>query len=297
MPIGSLPILNLKSQQNLEESLQFGNPIMTKPQSDSSFTDNVARFYDSTLVPLIFEPYAEDLADRVRALEPKSVLEVACGTGVVTRAMARTLPATCEITATDLNEAMVAYGELVGTARQVSWYQADVMSLPYDNNSFDAVVCQFGVMFFPDRVAAYREIRRVLRPGGTFLFNIWNAIQCNDFAATVTDAVSALYPEDPPVFLARTPHGHGDTTEIEGDVEAAGFKSCSLGQRDDISRAAGPDLPAIAYCQGTPLRNEIEERDPGGLERATAAATEAIKARFGAGSIEGRISAVVVSAT
>lgn len=192
---------------------------------------------------------------------------------------------------------MVSHGELVGATRKVSWAQADVMSLPYDDNAFDVVVCQFGVMFFPDRVAAYREIRRVLRPGGTFLFNIWNAIEHNDFAATVTDAVSALFPQAPPVFLARTPHGHWDLNEIRRDVESAGFKSCSLQQRDDISPAAGPDVPAIAYCHGTPLRNEIEDRDPGGLERVTAAATEAIRARFGDGPVEGRISAVVVSAT
>ena len=110
---------------------------------------------------------------------------------------------------TDLNNTMVAHAELMGAARTVSWRQADVMALPYDDESFDVVVCQFGVMFFPDRVAAYREVRRVLRPGGTFLFNIWNDIEHNEFAAVVTDAVGTLYPEDPPLFLARTPHGYG----------------------------------------------------------------------------------------
>ena len=269
---------------------------MSKRTSDSSFTDDVARFYEATLVPLIFELYAEDLAARVRVLEPNNVLEVACGTGVVTRALATALPNWCEIVATDLNNAMVAHAESVGTARTVSWRQADVMALPYDDESFDVVVCQFGVMFFPDRVAAYREIRRILRPGGTFLCNIWNDIEHNEFAAVVTDAVSTLYPEDPPVFLARTPHGHGCPTEIEADVRAAGFKKCELFQLDNISVAATPDVPAIAYCQGTPLRNEIEAREPGGLQRATVVATEAIRTRFGPGPVEGRISAVIVSA-
>ena len=203
----------------------------------------------------------------------------------------------CAITATDLNDAMVAHGEQVGTTRPVTWRQADVMALPYVDDSFDVVVCQFGVMFFPDRVAAYREIRRVLRPGGTFLFNIWNGIKDNEFADVVTNAVGTIYPEDPPLFLARTPHGHGSPTEIEADVQAAGFAQCSLSQRDDISPAAGPDLPAIAYCQGTPLRNEVESREPGGLERATAVATEALRSRFGNGPIKGRISAVVVAAS
>jgi SAM-dependent methyltransferase len=271
-------------------------PTKSMETSDSSFTDDVARFYEATLVPLIFEPYAEDLAARAVALEPNNVLEVACGTGVVTRALAAALPNSCEIVATDLNQAMVSHAELVGATRAVSWRQADVMALPYDDESFDVVVCQFGVMFFPDREAAYREVRRVLRPGGTFLFNIWNDIEHNEFAAVVTDAVGVLYPEDPPVFLARTPHGHGYPTEIEADTRAAGFKKCELFQLDNISVASTPDVPAIAYCQGTPLRNEIEAREPGGLERATAAATEAIRARYGPGPVEGRISAVVVSA-
>ena len=225
------------------------------------------------------------------------MLEVACGTGVVTRALAASLSATCAITATDLNQAMVALAERVGTSRPVTWRQADAMALPYAGESFDVVVCQFGAMFFPDRVAAYREIRRVLRPGGTFLFNLWNDIEKNEFADVVTQALSTLYPDDPPLFLARTPHGHGRPGEIESDVEAAGFDRCSLSQRDDISSAAGPHVPAIAYCRGTPLCNEIEARDPGGLERATAVATAALRARYGDGPIEARISAVVAAAS
>jgi ubiquinone/menaquinone biosynthesis C-methylase UbiE len=269
---------------------------MMDPIADASFTTDVAKFYEAKLVPLIFEPYADDLAARAAALEPETVLEVACGTGVVTRALARALPAACEISATDLNDAMVAHGELVGTSRPVTWRQADVMALPFADGAFDVALCQFGVMFFPDRVAAYKEIRRVLRPGGTFLFNVWNGIEANEFADVVTDAMSARYPEDPPVFLARTPHGHGAPAEIEADVRAAGFERCVLTQRDDVSPAAGPDLPAVAYCQGTPLRNEIEAREPGGLERATAAATAAVRARYGDGPMEARISAVVVAA-
>ena len=267
------------------------------PTSDSSFTDDVARFYEATLVPLIFEPYAEDLAVRARALKPSNVLEVACGTGVVTRSLATTLPGRCEITATDPNDAMVAHAESVGTARTVSWRQADVMALPYDDESFDVVVCQFGVMFFPDRVAAYREVRRVLRPGGTFLFNVWNAIEHNEFASVLTDAVSALYPEDPPVFLARTPHGHGSPSRDRSRrLGPRVSRSASYSNSTTSAWPTTPDVPAIAYCQGTPLRNEIEVREPGGLQRATAVAAEAIRARYGTGPVEGRISAVIVRA-
>lgn len=266
------------------------------PEGDRSFTEDVARFYESTLVPLIFEPYADDLAARARSLHPTNVLEVACGTGVVTRALAAILPPSCAIFATDLSGAMVAHAESVGTTRPVTWRQADVMALPYPDETFDLVVCQFGVMFFPGRAAAYREVGRVLRPGGTFLFNVWNDLAANEFAAVVEGALGLLYPDDPPMFMARTPHGHGSPREIEADLDAAGFGERMLVQRDDVSRAGSPDLPAIAYCQGTPLRNEIEARDPGGLDRATAAAAAALRTRYGEGPIEGRISAVVVAA-
>jgi len=269
---------------------------MAKPPVDSSFTDDVARFYESTLVPLIFEPYASDLATRAAALAPSDLLEVACGTGVATRALVSAMGAGCAITATDLNEAMVAHGASIGSARPVSWRTADVMALPFPEAAFDVVVCQFGVMFFPDRVAAYREVRRVLRPDGTFLFNVWNEISANELADEVTRAVAGLFPDDPPRFLARTPHGHGSPAEIEDDLARAGFTSWEIDQRDDISPASGPEIPAIAYCQGTPLRNEIEARDPAGLERATAAATEAVRARWGDGPIEARISGAVVTA-
>ena len=129
------------------------------------------------------------------------------------------------------------------------------------------------------------------------MFNVWNSIADNEFADVVTEAVATLYPDDPPLFLARTPHGHGSPAEIEADLRSAGYEEWTLIQRDAVSLADDPRLPAVAYCQGTPLRNEIEARDPGGLERATAVATEALRARYGDGPIEGRISAVVVVAT
>jgi SAM-dependent methyltransferase len=270
---------------------------MTSPQPTNLFTDDVAELYDKTLVPLIFAPYARDLATRVQALQPKAVLEVACGTGVVTRALALTLPATCAITATDLSDSMLAYGKSVGTARHVSWCQADVMALPHDSESFDVVVCQFGAMFFANRVAAYREIRRVLRPRGIFLFNVWNGIEQNDFTAVITEALGRRYPENPPSFMARIPHGYGSPSDIESDIRIAGFETCHLSLRDDISSAINPEQVALALCQGTPLRKELEFREPGGLERATAAAAEAIRQRYGNGPIHARISAIVVSAS
>jgi SAM-dependent methyltransferase len=269
---------------------------MTGQGPGNAFTADIAGVYESALVPLIFDTYAQDLAFRVSNLGPSSVLEVACGTGVVTRALAGVLPEGCAITATDVSSAMIAEGMRVGTARPVSWQQADVGTLPFADGAFDVVVCQFGVMFFPDIPGAYREIGRVLGPGGTFLFNLWNDIGDNEFADVVTEAMNGHFPHDPPTFLAKTPLGHGGGAEIEVDLRRAGFGECLITPRDDVSVAPNPRLPAVAYCQGTPLRSEILARDPEGLEEATRVAAEALRTHFGDGPLEGRISGVVVSA-
>jgi ubiquinone/menaquinone biosynthesis C-methylase UbiE len=147
---------------------------MQPQQTDGVFEGSVPELYDQYLVPLIFESYANNLVRRLRPLAPSTVLEVAAGTGVVTRAMALGLPETTAITCGDLSQPMVDHAARVGTARPVTFQRADVMQLPFADNSFDAVVCQFGVMFFPDQTQAYEEIRRVLKPGGTFLFNTWD---------------------------------------------------------------------------------------------------------------------------
>ena len=270
---------------------------MDRPGSDTVFAGSIPELYDSHLVPLIFEPYAADLARRVAARDPSRVLETAAGTGVVTRAMARALPAHAELVATDLNQPMLDRAAAVGTQRPVTWQQADATRLPFDDASFDIVVCQFGVMFFPDKVHAFSESRRVLRRGGALLFNVWDRIEENEFAHTVTMALAGLFPADPPLFLARTPHGYFDRAAISRDLASAGF---SVAPRFETmaarSRAVSARVPAIAYCQGTPLRNEIEARSGAGLAAATSACTAAIAERFGAGPVDGKIQAHIVIA-
>ena len=263
---------------------------------DSVFAGSVPEIYEQYLVPLIFEVYADDLAARVAALQPSSVREIAAGTGVATRALANLLDASVEITASDLNPDMLTHAADVGTARPVQWRQADVMSLPFDDESFDVVVCQFSAMFFPDRAAGYREVLRVLRPGGRFVFNVWDDIVNNEFAATVTDAMGELFPDDPPLFLARTPHGYSDPATVQTDLASGGFtESAGIEPLERRSHAATADLPAIAYCRGTPLRNEIEQRDAGRLDEAVEHATARLAERFGAADLDSKISAFVVS--
>jgi SAM-dependent methyltransferase len=178
----------------------------------------------------------------------------------------------------------------------VEWRQADAMQLPFENGTFDAVVCQFGVMFFPDKSKAFAEARRMQRAGGVFMFNVWDRIEENEFADTVTTALESLFPRDPPRFLARTPHGYHDWPTIEQDLKSAGFRSTpQVATVASRSRARSSRTPAIAYCQGTPLRNEIEARDPLGIGEATDTAAEAIAQRFGREAVDGKIQAHIIA--
>ena len=264
--------------------------------SDKVFAGSIPRLYDAS-VPLIFEPYAGDLAHLAAARRPGRVLEIAAGTGVVTRRLAAALPESCAIVATDLNAAMVEQAKAVGTARPVEWRTADAEQLPFADASFDAVVCQFGVMFFPDKAKAFAEARRVLRPGGAFVFNAWDRIEENEFADVVTQALATLFPADPPRFMARTPHGYHDTAAIAADLANGGFATApdirTVARR---SRAPSPRHPAIAICQGTPLRNEIEARGPGRLGEATDVAAEAVARKHGNGEVAAKIQAHVILA-
>ena len=269
---------------------------MSNPQGDIIFAGSIPKLYEMYSVPMIFEPYAADLVSRLPRQSLSRVLEIAAGTGVVTRVLASVLPANVAIVATDLNQAMVEMAESLGTARPVEWRQADAATLPFPDEAFDAVICQFGVMFFPDKAKAFAEVHRVLRPGGVFVFNVWDRIEENEFAETVTTALAALFPDDPPRFHARVPHGYHSHATMERDLAAGGFTAApqftTVAAR---SKAPSPRVPAMAYCQATPLRNEIEERDATLLGDATVVATNAIAQRFGPGEISGRIQAHIVT--
>jgi ubiquinone/menaquinone biosynthesis C-methylase UbiE len=265
--------------------------------TDREFAGSIPEIYDRFLVPLIFEAYARDLAERIAELKPLDVIETAAGTGVLTRAMAAVLPAEARIIATDLNQPMLDRAAAQQPhAERITWQQADAAALPFQDGTFDVVACQFGVMFFPDTVHCYREALRVLKPGGHFLFNVWDRIAENEFADVVTEALAELFPSDAPRFMARIPHGYHDTERIRDELSAAGFASVAIGSRGDTSTAPSALEPAIAYCQGTPLRNEIEARDPSRLQEATRKAADALSQRFGGGPISGRIKAHVISA-
>jgi ubiquinone/menaquinone biosynthesis C-methylase UbiE len=264
---------------------------------DAVFSGSIPTIYDNYLGPLIFEPYAQDLANRLSALNPERVLETAAGTGIVTRAFPRSLSAGASVVATDLNQPMLDHAAKQVSSSRLSWQKADAQALPFPDATFDAVVCQFGVMFFPDKQKAYREARRMLKPGGRFIFNVWDRIEHNEFADFVTTAVAEMFAGDPPRFLARTPHGYHDKQAVIAEVKSAGFGNVAVETVTRRSVAPSCRDPAIGYCQGTPLRNEIEARDANRLVEATEAAASKISARFGNGPVDGMIQAHVITAS
>lgn len=263
--------------------------------SDVAFTGSVPQVYQDILVPFMFAPYAQDLAARIAAENPGRVLEIAAGTGVVTAALREALPDS-SIVATDLNEAMLAIARANTEILGVEWRTADAQDLPFDAESFDAVACQFGIMFFPDPARAIAEMMRVLRPGGVVAIYVWGSLEQNPAALVVQEVAGRLFPEDPPQFIGRTPHGHVDPTPYLAMLGDAGFAEASADWVAKTGRSPSAQRLAEGYCLGTPMRGEFEARRPGGASEAVAPVAEAFAARFGAGPVEAPIEAYVLTA-
>lgn len=264
--------------------------------ADQAFQGSIPALYDQILGPMIFAPFADDLASRLADLHHGRVLETAAGTGVLTRALISTLPTRVLIEATDLSQPMLDHASGQLSSARVTWRQADAQCLPFGDGVFDAVVCQFGVMFFPDRPRAFSEAHRLLRPGGRFLFNVWDRIEANEFADVVVRSVAAFFPGNPPAFLARTPHGHYDTAGLAAQLRSVGFTSIATETVTLQSVAPSARSVAVGYCQGTPMRNEIEDHDPARLNEVTDVAAAAIATRFGPGPVVGQARAHVMTA-
>ena len=259
--------------------------------SKPSFGGSVPENYDRYLVPLIFEVYADDLASRLNVAEGGAVLETAAGTGVVTRKLRARLPASVALMATDLNDAMLDVARAsLGDAGGVEIRIADATDLPFPDAAFNAVVCQFGVMFFPDKQRGYAEAARVLKPGGAFLFNVWDSLAHNALVRVTHECVAALCPDDPPPFLAL-PFGYHDVEEITRGLRAAGFDDIEKAVLSRQSRAESAADVARGFAAGSPLLAELEARDMAGEQSVSAIETALIDS-FGTGPITAPMQAI-----
>jgi ubiquinone/menaquinone biosynthesis C-methylase UbiE len=263
--------------------------------TDTVFTGSIPAIYDRYMVPLLFAPYAALVAERAKALAPRRILETAAGTGVVTEALHRAIP-DAQIVATDLNPPMLEQAAARVSAPNVHFQQADALELPFDDGSFDLVVCQFGVMFFPDKVAGNAEARRVLRDGGHYLLVIWDKVDRSLATKVAGAAVAQLFPDNAAAFYERIPFRYHEREWIERDLRAAGFSEIEFETVELRSRAATAHDAAIGLTQGTPMRSEIEQRDPAMLQRATDAAAEALRQFEGPAGFDAPMSAHVVTA-
>ena len=251
--------------------------------SNTVFTNRIAENYEKYMAPMFFEPYAEDMARRFSAGQVNAILEVACGTGQVTRHLREHLP-NARITATDLNAGMLEYAKkTVGAENDFEWLIADAQNLQFGENSFDAVICQFGLMLMPDKQRAVNEAYRVLRPGGRFIFMTWDKI--DPASKIVNDVINSYFKDDPPDFYA-VPFSMYKPGELRQLLETGGFKNIIIENISKMGYASSPEDAAKALTEGTPAYLSICERDEKLLPEIQRSASLAIEKEFGAGSFK-----------
>lgn len=247
--------------------------------------------YERHLVPVFFRPFADDLAARAEGLRPRRVLELAAGTGAFTSALLDAVPGV-SVVASDLNEAMV----VAGAAREprAEWRQADAQKSPFEDGGFDLVVCQFGVMFFPDRPAAFAEVRRVLAPGGRFLFSSWGPVESHGFGAAFQDALEQVMGAGAPSFLKDVPHGYADPEAVAADLAAGGLELASAEEVTLEGVAESAASVATGFLTGTPVSAALQGREDAQAIRD--AVMRGMTDRLGGGVVTASMSATVYTA-
>jgi ubiquinone/menaquinone biosynthesis C-methylase UbiE len=263
---------------------------------DVRFSGSVPANYERYLVPLLFRPYAEEMGRRAASLQPARILETAAGTGVVTSALVNEIP-NAGLVATDLNQAMLDVAATRISSPYVSFRVADALELPFDDGSFDLVVCQFGAMFYPDKVKGNAEARRVLSDGGHYLLAIWDRIERNPMSDLTQQTLIEEFPDNPPLFLKRGPFSYYKPEWIERDLEAAGFSDVNIETLEVTSRAGSSADAARGLCYGSPMRVELEEYGPDALDSVFAKVAHAAQRFDGPNGFEAPMSAHIVTAT
>jgi ubiquinone/menaquinone biosynthesis C-methylase UbiE len=260
-----------------------------------AFSGSIPNNYDTHLGPLFFEPFALIMAERIAAVKPAAVLELACGTGRLTRHIADRLGEKTRLVATDVNPAMLGFAREAVAAKHIEWGTVDAVELPYPDASFDMVVAQFGVMFYSDRVKAYSEALRVLKPGGRLLFTCWDRIEENPTAHITHQLVLEAFPVDTPAFYA-VPFAYHDRVLIREEVLLAGFHHVNMelaAPHGYINTAADA---ARGLLEGSPIHTAIVERDPSALPALREQLTQRLTVQFGAIELDVPLSAWVVEA-
>ena len=262
----------------------------------AAFVGSIPENYDRYLGPCLFEDYATDIAQRVNVPHGGAVLEIACGTGIVTRMLRDSLPASVRLVATDLNEAMLAYANHKFQSHEsVEFKQADAMELPFPDASFDAIVCQFGLMFFPDKDRAMREVHRVLKPGGVYVFNVWDAMEKNELAEIANETVRTFFQQDPPTFY-QVPFGLYHQTVVRKLLDGAGFRDVEMLVLAKTGVSPSAADAAKGLIEGNPVIVEINQRATSSVESIEAALAAAITTRCGDNPVQGKLQAIVSTA-
>lgn len=266
------------------------------PAENVAFIGSIPENYDRYLGPVLFEPYARDLAGRIDVPEGGSLLEIACGTGIVTRRLRDRLPPSVKIVATDLNEAMISYArQKFRPEENVEWKPADALDLPFGDESFDAVVCQFGLMFFPDKQRGVSEAHRVLKPDARFTFSVWDAIERVDLAKATETVIKQFFPENPPDFY-DIPFSFHEEDRLRSVLTTAGFREITIEAVPFPCVSSSAQDAAHGLIHGNPVISAINERDPAKAPEIESALADKIAAQFGAAPVEARMQAIVCTA-
>ena len=276
-------------RHSAKESKASTSAIAEAPHAYGQFVDAMPEIYDTHLGPLLFEFSARDLAQRIKTAAPsgmQNVLEIACGTGIATEQLSSALAPEVAITATDLNQTMLDIAiKRRGQLENVTYRQADALQLPFEDASYDAVACQFGIMFFPDKRRALNEIIRVLRPGGLFAFNVWDSLANNRVVELAHETIASFFPVDPPDFL-MTPFGYYQIDPIKALLEEKGFSNIGIHIVSETVCCETAEGPARGLVEGNPVIVQIVERATVDPKEIVAALTKSIEAKFGSSPLK-----------
>jgi SAM-dependent methyltransferase len=273
-------------------------PALPRPLlEDATIVDAIPPYYHRGIGPFLFEPFARHTAERIRARAPKAVLETACCTGIVTRRLREALPRDAMLVASDPDERMLAVAHrTVGAAAGVGWVRADLCKLQFGDGDFDAAVCQFGLMFASDKVAAVREARRVLRPGGSFLITTWAPLERNPLVALVHRTLGAMFRDEPSPHLAQPSFDYGDPDNLSNLLLAGGFQDVVVDVVEKATSSPSAHDLAAGLIEGYPQIDQIRPLGEARLSAAVTAVASAIRRQFGDAPVRARITALVASA-